>query len=48
MKQRITIYKDNPETGIADKIDEYAIIVPDDPSVEYDPSIEELEVRDAE
>lgn len=47
MKQRVVVYKDNTKTGIADKIDEYAIIVPDDPSVEYDPTIEELEVRES-
>lgn len=47
MKMRVVVFKENLETGIADKIDEYAIIVPDDPSVEYDPSIEELEVRES-
>lgn len=47
MKMRVVVFKDNPETGIAEKIDEYAVIVPDDPEVVYDPTIEELEVRDA-
>lgn len=47
MKQRVIVYKENPKTGVAEKIDEYAFIVPDDPSVEYDPSIEELEVRES-
>lgn len=46
MKQRVVIMVDNPETGIAEVIDEYAVIVPDDPDVEYDPTIEELEVRE--
>lgn len=47
MKQRVVVYKENLETGVAKKVDEYAIIVPDDPSIEYDPSIEELEVRES-
>lgn len=47
MKMRVVVFKDNPETGIAEKVDEYAIVVPDDPSVEYDPTIEELEVRES-
>lgn len=46
MKQRVIIFNENPDTGVAEKVDEYAIIVPDDPSVEYDPTIEELEVRE--
>lgn len=47
MKMRVVVYRDNTETGIAEKVDEYAVIVPDDPEVPYDPTIEELEVRES-
>ena len=46
MKMRVVVFKENPQTGVAEKIDEYAVVVLDEMSIEYDPTAEDLEVRD--